>query len=97
MNALIKVKIEFNNNGNPINVQDIFKDYPQLKWYLDDFMKAKDSFISKAEVVDNQVRDCDIRNALLDWSVNERESDKLFKIDPKGFQFTYTFLCYVDC
>lgn len=98
MNALIKVKVEFKNNGNPINIQNILNDYPHLATYLHDFMKLKDGYLSKAEIHNNNIQDCEINNALLDWSVNEgREADKLFQIDPKGLQFTHTFLCYVDC
>lgn len=65
MNALIKVKIEFNNNGNPVNVMNILKDYPCLSMYLHDFMKAKDGYISKAEIHNNNIQDCDICNTFL--------------------------------
>lgn len=99
MNALIKVKIEFNNNGNPVNVMNILKDYPCLSMYLHDFMKAKDGYISKAEIHNNNIQDCDICNTIFDWRMNNdgKEADKLYAKDPKGFKFTYTFLCYIDC
>ena len=96
MNSLIKVTILFKNNGNPVNILNLFKDYPQLKWYLDDFMKAKDGFISRAEIINNQVKESDIRNALMDWACNERESDELFHIDPHGLDFEYKFIGYVE-
>lgn len=71
VNVLIKVKI------SNFNIDDVMKEFPTLRMYLDEFMRDSNGmFISKAKVSrENGKKDIldfiDLKLSLSDWAFNE--------------------------
>ena len=79
MKVQVLIKVEISN----INIDDVMKEFPTLRMYLQWFQRTSNGmFISKAEVSREDGKDTligdsiDLRNSLLDWGFNEAEQDK---------------------
>ena len=74
MKVQVLIKVEISN----INIDDVMKEFPTLRMYLQWFQRTSNGmFISKAEVSRENGKDTligdsiDLRNSLLDWGFNE--------------------------
>ena len=74
MKVQVLIKVEISN----INIDDVMKEFPTLRMYLQGFQRTSNGmFISKAEVSRENGKDTlisdsiDLRNSLLDWGFNE--------------------------
>lgn len=74
MKVQVLIKVEISN----INIDDVMKEFPTLRMYLQWFQRTSNGmFISKAEVSRENGKDTlisdsiDLRNSLLDWRFNE--------------------------
>ena len=74
MKVQVLIKVEISN----ININDVMKEFPTLRMYLQGFQRTSyGMFISKAEVSRENGKDTligdsiDLRNSLLDWAFNE--------------------------
>lgn len=75
MKVQVLIKVEISN----INIDDVMKEFPTLRMYLQWFQRTSNGmFISKAEVSREDGKkdtldsnSIDLRNSLLDWGFNE--------------------------
>ena len=75
MEIQVLIKVEISN----VNIDDVMKEFPTLKRYLQGFTRINNSmFVSKAKVLREDGKKDMLRgnsiglfNSLLDWSVNE--------------------------
>lgn len=75
MKVQVLIKVEISN----INIDDVMKEFPTLRMYLQEFKRTRNGmFISEAEVSREEGKkdilrgdSIDLRNALFDWSFNE--------------------------
>ena len=87
MKVQVLIKVEISN----INIDDVMKEFPTLRMYLQGFQRTSNGmFISKAEVSRENGKDTligdsiELRNSLLDWGFNE-EGQYSGKDDKNGY------------